>query len=351
MKDGHEGTKTCSDSGIPIKILTTTETTVCPPPVSHQYPGTASSTRVPTSGFFVLITILGEKFNKRLDSMSTLLARARARAQVLVLTILTPANRIVTISSRAKSTVASEQPFDPEVLMKKAEKFAGNDKSKITLLALELFWKDVQAILVKKDAEVAVAVANKDTEVAVAKKDAEVAVAKKDAEVAVAKKDAEMAVSVAKKDAEVAVAQAAVAVAQAAVAVANKDTELATLKGSLILANERYLQASSAMTARGVLEFVLRAVHDEFHGAHQSKPKFNASQTCTDLDKASRKQGPWFQSLLSCYEKAKTQHPTGQIANRPIGQAFLSLYGELSKDIHGKGWSGPNVSFVLSRPE
>jgi predicted RNA-binding protein Jag len=317
------------------------------------------------------LTILGEKFNKRLDSMSTLLARARARAQVLVLTILTPANRIVTISSRAKSTVASEQPFDPEVLMKKAEKFAGNDKSKITLLALELFWKDVQAILVKKDAEVAVAVANKDTEVAVAKKDAEVAVAKKDAEVAVAKKDAEMAVSVAKKDAEVAVAkkdaemavsvakkdaevavaQAAVAVAQAAVAVANKDTELATLKGSLILANERYLQASSAMTARGVLEFVLRAVHDEFHGAHQSKPKFNASQTCTDLDKASRKQGPWFQSLLSCYEKAKTQHPTGQIANRPIGQAFLSLYGELSKDIHGKGWSGPNVSFVLSRPE
>jgi hypothetical protein len=283
----------------------------------------------------VLITILGEKFNKRLDSMSTLLARARARAQVLVLTILTPANRIVTISSRAKSTVASEQPFDPEVLMKKAEKFAGNDKSKITLLALELFWKDVQAILVKKDAEVAVAVANKDTEVAVAKKDAEMAVsvAKKDAEVAVAKKDAE------------------VAVAQAAVAVANKDTELATLKGSLILANERYLQASSAMTARGVLEFVLRAVHDEFHGAHQSKPKFNASQTCTDLDKASRKQGPWFQSLLSCYEKAKTQHPTGQIANRPIGQAFLSLYGELSKDIHGKGWSGPNVSFVLSRPE
>mmetsp|Transcript_23097 Transcript_23097/g.54902 ORF Transcript_23097/g.54902 Transcript_23097/m.54902 type:complete len:251 (+) Transcript_23097:3-755(+) len=226
-----------------------------------------------------------------------MLLRRGACSQALLRTFFSPANRIVTDSPRAKSTIASEPPFDPEVWVKKAEKFA-DDKSKVALLALELL----------HNAEV------------LARKEKEAETAKKEAEAQVAKKEVE---------------------------VAKKATEFAKLEGEFNLVNHRYLQASSAMTSRGVLEFLLRGVYRELN----LKGNFNASQTCTELDRAAQKSrnGLWFQALESCYQQAKTKHKRGPLGKLSMGQAFVALYGELSKEIHGEGWSGPHVQVLKSK--
>jgi len=70
---------------------------------------------------------------------------------------------MVGVASRAKSTFVSEQPFDPDYWMQKAEKFT-SDQSKITALALELFHAETEKKLLEKDAEKKLLATEKDAE-------------------------------------------------------------------------------------------------------------------------------------------------------------------------------------------
>eukprot|EP00287_Rhodomonas_sp_CCMP768_P022841 CAMPEP_0202808642 /NCGR_PEP_ID=MMETSP1389-20130828/1148_1 /ASSEMBLY_ACC=CAM_ASM_000865 /TAXON_ID=302021 /ORGANISM="Rhodomonas sp., Strain CCMP768" /LENGTH=258 /DNA_ID=CAMNT_0049479031 /DNA_START=39 /DNA_END=815 /DNA_ORIENTATION=+ len=225
------------------------------------------------------------------------------RAPSLLRRVRTTAHRRVAVPSRAKSTVASDPPFDPTLWVKKAERFAA-EQSKITELALEFLHKDAE-----------LKVKDKDAELAVAKKDLELAVAKKDNEV----KDAQLE----KKDAE----------------------------AELKLVNHKYLQARGSMTSRGVLEYQLQGVAYDL----SIQRRFNATQTCNEMDKAlasaspNLPSGPWFQRLHSCYEQAKAAHPGAPLAGLSMGEAYRDLYGELSQEIHGSGWTGLNVKVLKSQ--
>ena len=215
-----------------------------------------------------------------------------------------------------------EQRFDPAVWLNKAAEFAAGEPEK-SALALVLFEAEAAAAKKLAEVEAAAAAAKKlaEVEAAAAKKLAEV-------EAAAAKKLAEAEAAAAKKLAE---AEAAAAAAEAA----KKLTE-----EKLSHVTYQLLSASGALTSRGVFEHKVQQLHSELSLAG----KFNATTTCGQLDKVTggKKNGAIYKELKDCFQQAVDQHPS--LKETRMGDFYVEVWGELSKGIHGRSWTGPDVS-------
>jgi len=224
-----------------------------------------------------------------------------------------------------------EQRFDPAVWLNKAAEFAAGEPEK-SALALVLFEAEAAAAKKLAEVEAAAAAAKKlaEVEAAAAKKLAEV-----EAAAAAAKKLAEAEAAAAKKLAE---AEAAAAAAEAA----KKLTE-----EKLSHVTYQLLSASGALTSRGVFEHKVQQLHSELSLAG----KFNATTTCGQLDKVTgeKKNGAIYKELKDCFQQAVDQHPS--LKETRMGDFYVEVWGELSKGIHGRSWTGPDVQVLSSEME
>eukprot|EP00961_Rhodomonas_salina_P080862 1087704-Rhodomonas_salina.1 len=81
----------------------------------------------------------------------------------------------------------------------------------------------------------------------------------------------------------------------------------------------------------------------QLHSELSLAGKFKATKTCGQLDKVTGKKekGAIYKELKDCFQQAVHQQPT--LAGRNMGDFYVELWGELSKGIHGRSWTGPGM--------
>jgi len=121
-----------------------------------------------------------------------------------------------------------------------------------------------------------------------------------------------------------------------------------------VLAKERYLAARGALTSQGVVENQLARLFAEMKQQQLVRGQFNASTACSEMANVKKgKGGAVFQEFEDCYAQALQLHSAewtndnGEVLG--MHAVFRKLWAELSKDIHGAPWSGPNVRVLSNK--